>query len=83
MLTTSPAAFTLGGRIFQILGAMAANMKSPLFFNSTPPMARTAELYGRSDLAFVVVNKHAGNGQDLQKLISISNVSALDYPNKV
>lgn len=39
-----------------------------------------------SDLAFVVVNKHAHNGLDLQKkikIISNSNVSASNYPNKV
>lgn len=47
------------------------------FFLSSYPRARTARLYDMSDLAFVVVHKHAGDG------LGNSNLSASNYPNKV
>lgn len=57
-LATGLPAFTLGRMFFQSLAAMAANMKPPLFKVHTST-SRTARLYDMSDLAFVVVNKHA------------------------
>lgn len=71
--------FYTRGRFFQSLGAMAANTKSSLF-DSNSSMARTARLYDMSDLAFVVGNKHAGNGLDLQKFTSNSICFSIGLP---
>lgn len=45
-------------------------------------MSMMTKLYKMGNLAFLVVNKHASNGLDLQKAISNINVLASDYPNK-
>lgn len=45
-------------------------------------MAKAVRLYDMSDLAFAAVKTCESNGLE-QKPISNSNVSTLDYPNKL